>query len=108
VKDYEPDWLDAQCQAGKTAWARLTVPAQAGGGKGPVRATPIALLDRRHVPLWMALVPTTQSAEPSPKAKTILDCLKQEGALFFDELAAAAHLLRSQAEEGLAELVALG
>ena len=107
VKDYEPDWLDAQCQAGKVTWARLTVPLQAGG-KAPVRATPIALLDRRHVPLWMALVPSAEAIEPSPKAKAILDCLKQEGALFFDELTAAAHLLRSQAEEGLAELVALG
>ncbi len=107
VKDYEPDWLDAQCQAGKMAWARLTVPPQAGG-KAPVRATPIALLDRRHVPLWMALVPGAEAAAPSPNAKTILDCLKQEGALFFDELTSAAHLLRSQAEEGLAELVALG
>ena len=107
VKDYEPDWLDAQCQAGRMAWARLTVPPQAGG-KAPVRATPIALLDRRHVPLWMALVPSAEVAEPSPKAKTILECLKQEGALFFDELTTAAHLLRSQAEEGLAELVALG
>jgi ATP-dependent Lhr-like helicase len=107
VKDYEPDWLDTQCQAGKIAWARLTVPPQAGG-KAPVRATPIALLDRRHVPLWMALVPSADAIEPSPNAKQILDCLKQEGALFFDELTAAAHLLRSQVEEGLAELVALG
>lgn len=107
IKDYEPYWLDGLCQAGKVAWARLTVPPQAGG-KAPVRATPIALLDRRHVPLWMALVPIAETAEPSPNAKTILDCLKQEGALFFDELTAASHLLRSQAEEGLAELVALG
>jgi ATP-dependent Lhr-like helicase len=107
VKDYEPDWLDAQCQAGKITWARLTVPPQAGG-KAPVRATPIALLDRRHVPLWMALVPTLDAIEPSPNAKAIIDCLQQEGALFFDELTGAAHLLRSQVEEGLAELVALG
>ena len=111
VKDYEPDWLDAQCQAGKVAWARLTVPPPAPGKARPatpVRATPIALLDRRHVPLWMALVPAAESAEPGPQAKSVLDCLKQEGALFFDELTGGAHLLRSQAEEALGELVALG
>jgi ATP-dependent Lhr-like helicase len=111
VKDYEPFWLDGQCQAGKIAWARLTVPAATGGGArpaAPVRTTPVALLDRRHVPLWMALVPAIDGAEPGPQAKAVLDCLKQEGALFFDELTSAAHLLRSQAEEALAELVALG
>ncbi len=111
VKDYEPAWLDAQCQAGKVAWARLTVPGSTPGKTRPatpVRATPIALLDRRQVPLWMALVPSADAADPSPRAKTLLDCLKQEGALFFDELTGASHQLRSQVEEGLAELVALG
>ena len=108
VKDYEPDWLDAQCQAGKMAWAPPHRATPGGAARPRCAPTPIALLDRRHVPLWMALVPGAESAEPSPKAKTILDCLKQEGALFFDELTSAAHLLRSQAEEGLAELVALG
>jgi len=111
IKDYEPFWLDAQCQAGKVAWARLTVPPP-GPAKArpstPVRATPIALLDRRHVPLWMALVPAADAGEPGPRAKALLECLKHEGALFFDELTGAAHLLRTQAEEGLGELVALG
>jgi len=111
IRDYEPDWLDAQCQAGKVAWARLTVPPSTPGTtrpSTPVRATPIALLDRRHVPLWMALVPTAEAGDPSPHAKTLLECLKQDGALFFDELTATAHLLRSQVEDALAELVALG
>jgi ATP-dependent Lhr-like helicase len=111
IKDYEPDWLDAQCQAGKVAWARLTVPPSAPGKtrpSTPVRATPIALLDRRHVPLWMALVPSAEAGDPSPHAKTLLECLKQDGALFFDELTGASHLLRSQAEDALGELVALG
>jgi ATP-dependent Lhr-like helicase len=111
LSDYEPSWLDAQCQAGKVAWARLSVPMPVPGKtrpSTPVRATPIALLERRTVPLWMALVPSNDAADPSPTANALLDCLKQEGALFFDELTAAAHVLRSQAEEGLGELVALG
>jgi ATP-dependent Lhr-like helicase len=36
------------------------------------------------------------------------DCLGTQGALFFDELVEASHLLRSQVEDGLSELVALG
>ena len=38
----------------------------------------------------------------------MLDCLAAQGALFFDELTEAAHLLRPQVEEALGELVALG
>jgi ATP-dependent Lhr-like helicase len=38
----------------------------------------------------------------------LLDCLRAQGALFFDELAEASHLLRPQVEEALGELVALG
>jgi ATP-dependent Lhr-like helicase len=37
-----------------------------------------------------------------------LDCLQAHGALFFDELREASHLLRPQVEEGLGELVSLG
>ncbi len=111
LKDYEPSWLDAQCLAGRTAWARLTPPAGLNGGTRrptPVGATPIAFIDRRHAPLWMALAPANGSAQPSPRAESVLDCLAARGALFFDELAEAAHMLRPQIEEALGELVALG
>ena len=43
-----------------------------------------------------------------PRAEFVLDCLAARGALFFDELAEAAHMLRPQVEEALGELVALG
>ena len=108
---YEPSWLDAECLAGRSAWARLTPPAGAENRTGPVtavRATPIALMERRRTPLWMGLASSKTAAEPSPSARAVLDCLTAEGALFFDELAEASHLLRSQAEAALAELVALG
>jgi ATP-dependent Lhr-like helicase len=111
LKDYGPSWLDAQCLAGRSVWARLTPPAGAGDRSGPVsavRATPIALLERRHAPLWMSLAPPNGALGPSPRAKIVLDCLVEHGALFLDELAAGAHLLRSEVETALAELVALG
>ena len=38
----------------------------------------------------------------------MLDCLRTQGALFFDELAEASGLLRPQVEEALGELVSLG
>jgi ATP-dependent Lhr-like helicase len=109
LKGYEPSWLDALCLAGRTAWARLTPPANGGGRHmTPVGATPIALIDRRRAPLWMALAPANGAAQPSPRAGSVLDCLVSRGALFFDELPDAAHLLRPQVEEALGELVSLG
>jgi ATP-dependent helicase Lhr and Lhr-like helicase len=108
---YEPAWLDAQCLAGRATWARLSPPA---GGKGrshavtPVRSTPIALLDRRQLPLWISLSPQASTSTPSPRAQSVLDCLLAQGALFFDELVEASHLLRPQVEEALGDLVALG
>jgi ATP-dependent helicase Lhr and Lhr-like helicase len=111
LKDYEASWLDAQCLAGRTAWARLTPPAGANSGARlatPVGATPIAIVDRRRVPLWTSLAPGADAARPSGRAQLVLECLVARGALFFDELAEAARLLRPELEEALRELVALG
>ena len=77
-------------------------------GASPVRATPIALLPRRHVPLWAALSPTAETAQPSAKARAVADCIREHGASFFDELVEGTGLLGPQVEEALAELVALG
>ena len=56
----------------------------------------------------MSLPTPPGSASPSPRAQSVLDCLKTHGALFFDELTEAARLLRQQVEEALGELVTLG
>jgi ATP-dependent Lhr-like helicase len=74
----------------------------------PVGATPIALIERRRTPLWMALAPSTGAAPVSGRAQAVLDALSARGALFFDELMEAARLLRPHLEEALGELVALG
>ncbi len=76
LKGYEPSWLDAECLAGRIAWARLTPPAGANAGArypSPVRATPIALIDRRRVPLWTALAPANDAALASPRARVALE-----------------------------------
>ena len=111
LKGYQASWLDAQCLAGRTAWARLTPPPPANGRARhatPVGATPIALIERRRAPLWMALTPLSGAAPLSGRAEAVLDCLKTRGAMFFDELADSARLLRHELEEALGELVALG
>jgi ATP-dependent helicase Lhr and Lhr-like helicase len=113
LKGYQASWLDSQCLAGRTSWARLTPPTAANGNGrtrhvSPVGATPIALIERRRAPLWMALAPLSGATAISGRAQAVLDALSARGALFFDELAEATRLLRPQLEEALGELAALG
>ena len=94
LKGYQASWLDAQCLAGRTSWARLTPPSAANGNGrtrhvSPVGSTPIALIERRRAPLWMALAPLSGATPMSGRAQAVLDALSARGALFFDELAEA-------------------
>jgi ATP-dependent Lhr-like helicase len=111
IAAYEPAWLDDQCLAGRIAWARLS-PCGNGSGRErvatPVRTTPITLLARRHVAFWTSLCGQPGGAQPSARAQTVANCLREHGASFFDELVEATGLLRPQMEEALGELVALG
>jgi ATP-dependent Lhr-like helicase len=111
LAEYEPSWLDDQCLAGRIAWARLK--ARNGRSNGservaPVRSTPITLLVRRHARHWASLATGPDEARPSHRAQVVADCIREQGASFFDELAEGSGLLRSQVEDALAELVALG
>jgi ATP-dependent Lhr-like helicase len=90
---YDPLWLDALCLAGRYVWGRLTPPAappqagSAGSGEpdaaanrprarrpGPVRATPILVLPRGGLPLWLQLAPAADGAAvatPSPRPASV-------------------------------------
>ncbi|MDA8485995.1 DEAD/DEAH box helicase [Pseudomonas resinovorans] len=106
VADYGINWLDDLCRAGRLVWCRL-----GGRGKvaaGPVRSTPILLLPRKSLGLWRACLQDAPTPEPSPRAERVRQVLASQGALFFDELMDEAHLLRSELEDCLGELVALG
>lgn len=111
LSGYAIDWLDAQCSAGRIAWARLRPPAGSDtrkGGRGPVRATPLVLLPRRELGRWSALAGAQASGEPSSRAARVLAAIRARGALFFDELEDEARLLQTELEDALAELVARG
>ena len=105
LKDYVMTWLDDACRAGKTVWTRLG--SRAGAGN-TLRSTPIVLLPRNRVSLWRGLSENADAAELSSRAQKVLDVLSDQGALFFDELSSEAHLLRSELETALQELVAAG
>ncbi len=118
VAGYEISWLDDLCLAGRVVWTRLRAPAARADeddprprtASGPVRATPIVLLQRRNLALWNALGAAVQTlpAALSSRAQAVADALREHGASFFDELASATRLLHTELEDALAELVAAG
>jgi len=116
VAGYEISWLDDLCLAGRLVWTRLRAAAAAREDdarertSGPVRATPIVLLQRRNLAVWSGLGKTLQNGTPalSSRAQAVADYLREHGASFFDEMAAGARLLHVELEDALAELVAGG
>lgn len=106
LKDYGGTWLDELCRSGRIVWTRLAGRLKASGG--PVRGTPVVLLPRRQLSTWYALAGDAPMPELSSRAQRVFDCLQTHGALFFDELQQDAHLLRSELEDALGELVAVG
>jgi len=106
VADYDMQWLDDLCRAGKIVWTRVGAPSSAAGG--PVRGTPLVLLPRRQLGLWHALPAVPAEVEVSPRAARVLAALRRDGAMFFDELSRDARLLPVELENTLGELVATG
>jgi len=109
VNEYDPAWLDELSLAGRVVWARLA-PLAPGveRARSPVRTSPIALLSRRNLAVWTGLGQTGNAVAPSPRAQQVADFIAAQGASFFDEIVEGTRQLRSQVEESLAELVALG
>ena len=113
LDEYDFTWLDDLCLSGRAVWTRLTPPGATttSRGGGPIRTTPIALLPRRAAPLWNRAGTTPRASRVTPSvaraARRRLH-LREHGASFFDEIVDGTRLLRTQVEEALGELVALG
>lgn len=110
---YDPEWLDNLCLSGRVLWARLTPPKAVAGkdhSSAPVRTTPIALLTRKHNQQWQKLMSSRYTDAPrlAPRAQSVADYLRAHGASFFDDIVHGTGLLKTQAEEALGELVAVG
>jgi ATP-dependent Lhr-like helicase len=68
----------------------------------------VALVERRRLGDWMSVAAPAEAPRPSGRAQAVLETLRSEGALFFDELVDASRLLRTELEAALGELAALG
>ncbi len=110
VNEYDPAWLDELSLAGRVVWTRLSVARPSGErAPSPVRTTPIVLLARRNLGVWTALADAGEDgATLGPRAREVADFVGAHGASFFDEIVAGTGLLRTQVEEALGELTALG
>jgi ATP-dependent Lhr-like helicase len=111
VKNYVPQDLDKLCAAGRIAWYRpVEVSAsEITPASGPIRSTPITLVEREALAHWQNRGAAPDSTEDlSSRAQKILESLSQHGASFFDDLLRDTGLLRSDIEQGLGELVSRG
>jgi ATP-dependent Lhr-like helicase len=111
ITDYDPNWLDSLCLSGRVAWARLSLPRNRGGrSAGPIRTTPVALVNRQRLSTWLALAEgiPTPVADLSSRARKVQEYLDTRGASFFSEITGGTELLPSEAEEALGELAASG
>ena len=116
IKNYDPSWLDVLCISGKVAWGRYSLPLnlhRSGKRKssGPVKSTPITMATRQNLDIWQALAQSQireEVIEYSVVATRIEQDVKQFGASFFDQIQNRTRLLKTQLEEGLAELVSYG
>jgi ATP-dependent Lhr-like helicase len=109
IAEYEPDWLDDQCRAGRFAWMRLAArAADPGRSAAPIRSTPIVLLARRTIKTWVDLAAETDAASLSSRAQVVVGFIQAQGATFFDEITQGLGLLAAEVDAALAELVALG
>jgi ATP-dependent helicase Lhr and Lhr-like helicase len=106
IKDYSFTWLDELCRSGKVVWTRLSPRNKTGASA--LRSTPIVLLPRNQVRLWSELTDQPPPSELSLRAQKVHAVLVSQGALFFDELLHEAHLLRTELENALQELVGAG
>ncbi|WP_273824169.1 DEAD/DEAH box helicase [Pseudomonas asplenii] len=106
LKDYSSSWLDELCRSGKLVWMRLN--ARGKGAAMTLRSTPVVLLPRPQVARWSSLAQQTAIEELSPRTLKVHAALSQHGALFFDELLHEAHLLPTELEAALQELVGAG
>ena len=110
-RDYNSSWLDDKCRSGRVTWLRLkNGSARANGSRrtGPIKATGIALLPRPHLAFWRARCNAETLPTLTAHAETVAEFIRRHGASFFGDIVAGTHLLRSQVENALAELVAHG
>ena len=114
VADYDYQWLDMLCVAGKISWGRFRPSIMADKERKmtpPIKTTPVSFVSRRHLDIWKSRQNAVADSLPdmvSPKAAQVFSVLQSQGALFFDDIIRKTGLFQSQAEDVLGELISAG
>ena len=116
VSGYRSAWLDELCMSGEVAWARLKVREDADPGasqrssSSASRATPVTLVMRSDLPwLLQSVRGEAQPVEPTSGATLdVLDALRENGALFTNDIVTLSRRLPSEVEDALWDGVARG
>ena len=109
LQPYFSSELDELTGSGKLTWLRLQAPAgsQDKRRNPAIKTTPIAFVYRQHLGWWRE-TENRNTDGISSSAHKVLDVLKQWGASFFEELQQQSGLIKTQLENALGELVAMG
>ena len=111
VNAYLPVYVDECLASGEYAWLRPAGPegkTKSGRKSGPVRNTPIMLVNRSDMLVWAPLLAGNNTVELSPRAAKVAAVLREHRATFFGDIVRLSGLLRTEVETALGELVANG
>ena len=111
VQGYRQEWLDEATLSGDLVWGRIW-----GGGRSPIRATPVALFPREELDLWLSLAAPPPADDPagsgpreiSTYADDVLSVLASRGASFTQHQERHSGLHPAHVEKGLTEQIARG
>ncbi|HLF30529.1 MAG TPA: crosslink repair DNA glycosylase YcaQ family protein, partial [Xanthomonadales bacterium] len=102
-RDYTPQALDQLVLSGQLSWFRPALGA--AERRQVVAATPICIVARQSAPGWQPGNPLNDQGLPAA-SEQILGLLRQEGAMFTNDLQQRLGVLRPQLEQALGTLVA--
>jgi len=111
VNGYLPVYVDECLASGEYAWMRPAGPngkVSSGRKSGPVRNTPITLINRAELSAWAPLFARDAAGELSLQATRVCAILREYRATFFGDIVRLTGLLRTEVEAALGELVANG
>jgi ATP-dependent Lhr-like helicase len=110
IKDYDFLWLDVLCLSGKYTWGKFRqTQSQNKKGPSPVKSTPISLISRGNLEFWKKMGSNHQEEKQlSVKSDQVFECIRNSGAVFFDDILANTGLFKVQLEDIMAELVSKG
>ncbi len=113
IQSYAPDLLDQLCFSGEVAWGRFSPPNLNPARRGrrssaPTRNAPLGIALRDDLAALLSNQTTPQADDLSGNARAALEVLDRDGASFLGDIARAAGLLPTAAEDALWELVARG